>query len=361
MNPSAFIPTPDTIPAPWWVFEVLGVVTFLVHILFINVVFGGAILIIYSRVQNDHEANGTSILTSAISSKLPSIFALTVTFGVAPLLFLQVNYGHLFYSSSILLSWWWFIIIPFVILAYYGLYVHVKQAENRIKLSRAAIILAAELFLYIGFLWVNNNTLMIRPEHWQPIFEQRSWIPLHFGEPTLIPRWLHFICASIAIAGLFTSIVWNIRTGKAVEGAEHHIRTGLKIFAWSTIVQILAGFWWLIALPRPIMMQFMSHDILRTALLTLGILLAVSLLIQAFKGKLTGTIIHLAVIMVIMVTMRALLRASYLADYMRYSDLELNPQYDVLALFLIVFAAGLGAVWYMVKAVRNTETGRVEG
>jgi len=50
--------------------------------------------------------------------KIPSTFALGVTFGIAPLLFVQVLYGNLIYSSSILMGVFWLLIIPFIIIAY---------------------------------------------------------------------------------------------------------------------------------------------------------------------------------------------------------------------------------------------------
>ena len=50
--------------------------------------------------------------------------AFAVNFGVAPLLFVQVLYGHLFYTSSILVAVFRLAVIPLLIVAYYALYLH---------------------------------------------------------------------------------------------------------------------------------------------------------------------------------------------------------------------------------------------
>ncbi len=48
---------------------------------------------------------------------LPLVIAFAVNFGVAPLLFLQVLYGHFIYTSSILMGIFWISIIPALIIA----------------------------------------------------------------------------------------------------------------------------------------------------------------------------------------------------------------------------------------------------
>ena len=60
-----------------------------------------------------------------VAKKLPVMIALGINMGVPPLLFLQVVYGNLFYSSSVLMAVYWILIIPLLILAYYGTYIHI--------------------------------------------------------------------------------------------------------------------------------------------------------------------------------------------------------------------------------------------
>lgn len=348
----SLIPSPDTIPMPWWVFEVLGDLTFLIHLVFMNIVLGGSLILLASRfsgnVREEH-------LGHAIYSKTPTVLALAITFGVAPLLFVQVILGNLFYSSSILMAAGWILIIPILILAYYGTYVYKLNHDKRRGWATLALIVAVAGFLYVSWMLSNNLGLMQRPEAWSAYFANRSGWLLNSGDPTRIPRWLHFVTASVAVAALFSAIVWHVRGKRGWENTEAKVQKGLKLFAFATIFQIFVGLWWVIALPRDIMLELMGQDMLQTIVFLLGFLLAIGALVVALLGKLNLTIAHLAGLMVLMVIQRSLLRGSYLADDISYADLTVQPQIGVFILFLVAFVAGLVAVGYMLRHVNAVE------
>lgn len=357
MDPTSLIPTPDAIPAPSWVFIVLNVLTFLLHILLMNVVLGGSLIILFSRFKKSATDLETS-LSGSVVGKLPTSFALTINLGVAPLLFLQILYGHFFYSSSVLLAIYWILIIPLLILAYYGAYIHQRKYAST-ALSMAALLITSVILLYIAFIFVNNMTLMIHPDKWNAYFANRGGTILNWGDPTLIPRYLHFVTAAIAVAGLFMALVWWMRGKKNASGAQEKVKTGLKIFGIATAVQIVFGFWFLIALPQNIMLQFMGQNILATIILFAGVLFGIGAMILAFLNKFTLAVIHLLVTVVLMVISRAFLRSMYLADIFSLKSLNLSPQYGVMVLFLAVFVIGLIVVGYMVKIGVSSKEGRV--
>ena len=117
------IPTPDVlpVPAPVGLVQFLLVLTFIAHVVPMNFLLGGAVLTAISQVlsnKNPHHAR----LAKRISELMPAVVAFTVTLGVALLLFVQVLYGHLLYSSSVLMAYAWFMVVPIVILGYYGVY-----------------------------------------------------------------------------------------------------------------------------------------------------------------------------------------------------------------------------------------------
>lgn len=358
MDPTKLIPTPDTIPAPSWLFLVLNVFTFLIHILFINVALGGSLIALVSRFKG----NGASLdrsLDGAVSSKIPTTFALGITFGVAPLLFLQVIYGHLFYTSSVLMAVYWILIIPLLILAYYGAYIHMRNYNSAAAFSKIALLVSSVILLYIALVFVNNNTLMLQPEKWSAYFQNRGGTILNLGDATFLPRYLHFVTASVAVGGLFLAIVWWFRQKKNVEGAEEKIKTSLQIFGFATAVQVMVGFWFLLALPREIMLQFMGGNLVATILLFAGVILGIGAIILAFLNKLIPTLIHLVVTVLLMVISRAFLRSFYLSDKFRLSALKLTPQYGVMALFFIIFVIGLVLVYYMAKIFFSADERRV--
>jgi hypothetical protein len=342
MDAIHLIPTPEAIPAPWPIFEILGLLLFMLHLLFVNVVLGGSLLAFFSKGSQE------SGLTQAIAGKIPSAIALGVTLGIAPLLFVQVIYGHLIYASSVLMALYWLLIIPLLIIAYYAAYIHARSTIR--WLGRTAIGLAALIFLYIAFIFTNNMTLMLQPDKWSAYFSNRSGTLLNLSDVTIWPRYLHFVVASVAIAGLFGALVWQIRAKRGEAGSETGMKKGLRIFAIATSLQIGIGFWFLIALPREYMLAFMGGDLFATVLLVLGILLALAALVLAFLGKFWPTFWHVLALTLVMVMTRLAVRDLYIGQLFNVADLPLKPQYDVLILFGVVLAAGLAAVVYMVRA-----------
>lgn len=163
MNPQSLIPAPDTIPAHWGIFEFLDILTFLLHLLVINIVVGGTILLFISRFRGEKEGPAVSF-TSRLVHKIPTSLALGINFGVAPLLFVQVIYGNFLYTSSVLMATFWILVIPLLIVAYYGTYIHSYKHDTNRTLSIIALGISLVIFLYIAFTFVNNMTLMLHPE-----------------------------------------------------------------------------------------------------------------------------------------------------------------------------------------------------
>ncbi len=354
MDQLGLIPSPDTIPAPAWLFLGLDILTFIVHILVINVVLGGSLILLFRKTESDDQG-----LYGSLVNKIPTSVALGVNFGVAPLLFLQVIYGHLFYASSVLMATFWILVIPFLILAYYGAYVHAKKYISSALVAKSAIFITSIFLLYIGFMFVNNNTMMVQPDNWSNYFANRDGTILNLSDPTIWPRYLHFVTASVAIAGLFISILWSFRSRISLPGSDEKVKTGLRIFGIATIVQVLIGLWFLIALPSDFILQFMGRNIVYSLILLLGFLSAIGAIVTAFVNKLRPTVIMLIVTVLMMVITRHNLRSLYLSDVFSLDSLVLTPQYGVMSLFFIVLIVGLVMVGYMIKAALDAKEGRV--
>lgn len=388
MNPT-YIPTPDTIPVHWGWFQILLTVTFLLHLLLMNTLLGGTLFAFIGRLRKRSPMAGRKAL--------PTLVALTVNFGVPPLLFVQVLYGHLFYSSSVLMGVYWLSVIPILILAYYALYLFIYKGEAHNGIAVLTLGVASLFLLVIAFLFVNNLTLMLTPERWTAYMANPNGTILNLSDPTLYPRYLHFVIGSIAVFGLMKAVFHHIRlkrsglldiaatdeneealeateelatpkpenqdddeeheptpeddTTNEIQKEQDAISDGLKLFAYATMAQIVIGFWFLIALPKDIMMLFMGESIGYTILLLLGIALALLLVFFAMKNKLWLTFGTLVATMLLMIIQRDLVRAAYLGKIFSPVDLEILPQFSPLILFLVTFIAGLGIIFYMVKAI----------
>ena len=357
MDPYSLIPTPDSIPAPAGFFLVLEILLFIVHILLVNFIIGGCLLLVFYRFKST-DTDLSKVIYGPLVSKLPTSFALAINVGIAPLLFIQVIYGHLIYTSSILMAAFWLSVIPFLIIAYYSAYIQIRFYSIKEKISKIALILMSVIVLYIAFIYVNNMTLMVQPIKWTLYFSNKNGTILNLNEPTLIPRYLHFIVASVAIAALALAGYWSYQKTKNHPQAEDYFSRMLRIFGIATVVQVVVGFWFLLALPTDFIQQFMGKNMHFTGILLLGFITTILTLFFTYKNNLKLTIIHVLITMLLMVMTRSNLRSLYLQDYFSLDHLAIRPQYDILALFLIILVIGLISVGHMIRisfSSRNKE------
>ncbi|MBU2650704.1 MAG: hypothetical protein KKA81_07205 [Bacteroidetes bacterium] len=342
------IPTPDTLPVNWLWFEILLLVTFLLHIIVMNFIVGGSILTIFDSFRK--KTFRDEVMT------IPTLIALTINFGVPPLLFVQVLYGNLFYTSSVIMAVPWILVIPFLLIAYYGAYIYVKKNGKSHAIAQVSLYISTAVMLIIAFIYVNNNTLMLDPSRWSMYFSDPAGTNLNWGEPTLFPRYLHFIVGAISIAALGKALFYHYSRKADPELKEKQIASGLKVFGYTTIVQIIIGLWFLISLPKNIMMLFMGQNIVYTFLLILGIVLALITLHSAFTRKLMFTVITTIILLITMILMRDLLRHAYLEGVFDPAGMTVTGKYSSLILFLAAFIIGLYSLYYMIKLMFKPKT-----
>jgi hypothetical protein len=347
MDPSALMPLPDPIPAAAGLFLVLDNLLFLLHLLLVNLVVGGCLIMLFSRAALDR--SDSSYDAAVLQGKIPLVVPFAITLGVAPLLFVQVIYGHLFYTSSALMAAYWIGIIPMLILAYYGTYFHARHRDRSPQLARLVLGLATVLFLGIAFAYVNNMTLMIQPERWMAYFHNRRGTLLNLADPTLIPRYLHFLLASIAVAALVMAALWARRELPAAGEGGSPVKHCLRLFAAATAVQIGVGLWFTLVLPTPVRSLFYGQDPVAGLILLIGALSGVGAMVSALRGRLRPTLVQLGISLVFMVVTRSNLRSFYLRRHFALDQLRVVPQYGVLVLFLVVLVTGLIIVGYMFR------------
>ncbi len=352
MDPAGLIPSPDTIPVAWGWFEALLLATFAVHLLFMNAVLGGAVFSLSARsspVRADLHLAG----------RLPTVLALTVNLGVPPLLFLQVLYGQFLYTSSILSATYWLSLVALTMAAYALLYVQAGKAKRAVEkpAGHAALALAVLALLAVSFIMSNVMSQMVRPQSWVRYFDNPGGTLLNLGDPTLVPRWLHFLFASLAVGGLFTALV----NGKAAAGGDNGALArrslGLKWFAYAGLLQAGAGLWWLMALPQDVMLLFMGGKVLETSVFLAALAAAGTTIFLGFKGWAAAAAAALALTVMLMVGVRELVRMAMLAPYFHPSGLAVSAQYGPMLLFAASMAAGAAAILYMLKLHRQAGGG----
>ena len=347
MSPLIPYPDPIPLPAPAWLLEALLVLTLFLHLLPMSLLLGGGTLTVISEFLGRRD-DRHRMLAQATARLLPVLVAFTITLGIAPLLFLQVVYGPLFFSSSILMAWPWLSTVGMMLLGYYGYYWHSFQFE---RLGRRAVwvtLASTALFTIVGLLFTSNMVLMLSPARWGTLYRTgRSGLHWDLAEPTILPRFLHFFVASLALSGLGIAIL-GAATAKADRTFGAWARQyGLRWFVIATWLQFAVGLWFLASLPPSIRNRFLGGGEVETGLLIVALALAViSLLtIQRWLALGTATILGTVALMVII---RDRLRAAYLASEFDPAKLAVQPQIAVFALFVLILLCGIAAIAWMV-------------
>jgi len=344
----SLIPTPDAIPVNWWWFQILLMFTFLIHLILMNFILGGSLITLFRLIRKKNPTEDTH--------SLPTLVALTINFGVPPLLFVQVLYGHLFYSSSILMAIPWIMVIPILILAYYGAHIFSHRLSKAPKLARVSLIITAILLLVIAFIYVNNNTLVLTPEKWGSYFDQKGGATLNWSEPTLFPRYLHYITGAIAIAGLGKAIFFRFKRKMDESARQYEIKDGLKIFGWVTLVQMAIGTWFWLSLPGDIWRLFMGKNLAYTIMMSVGWILALLILHSALTNRFWMALTSGLLAMTVMVVIRDLVRHAYLGDVFKPKELTVTGEASPLVAFLVIFVIGLASIYYMVRLLMKSKT-----
>jgi hypothetical protein len=348
---------PNPLPAPFWVFKVLLVGTFFLHILAMNFMLGGAALALVARWRQKSNPHGGRIFMD-LAKNVPSFMAATISLGIAPLLFVQVLYGQYFYTSSILLAWPWFLVIVFLIAAYYGFYYVSYRGQVRPRLAGRVMLFSTALVLIIGFIYTNNITLGLAPSRWmQKYFSGASGWHLNLSEPTLFPRYLHFMTAAVAVGGLLLVLMAWARWKQDEDYARALFQLGGKAFMYATMAQFLVGFWFMGSLSRDLILLFMGGSPWGSALFGFGLaasLVSIFLMSEALrKNKIRlaafGVTALTVLVVLSMCVMRDILRDAYLKPYFHPQDFAVKTQWSPLLLFLGIFLAGAVLWVFMLK------------
>lgn len=349
MSSPVLVPAPDAIPVPWGWLQALLLVTFVLHLLFMNIMVGSAVISFAEKVTG--ALKGREEIHRDTSIRLPYIIAFAVNLGVPPLLFFSVLWGNVGYVATTLMAVWWLSVIAILIAAYYGAYIWRYRFDRLGSAATVLVGLVSLLLLFVGFVFVNNFSMLLRPESWEAYFDNPSGTLLNLGDPTLWPRYLHFVAASLAVGGLFRAVVWSRRKRRGDEGATRGIESGMRWFFWATLVQIAVGLWYLLVQPGRVLDLFLGGSAIHTALIGAGILLAVSMLVTAFRGKVAATAIHLVLTIAVMAGVRETVRFASLKDHFTPDTLAVDAQYSPMVLFLAAFAVGIAVVVYMLRLV----------
>ncbi|MGO3690246.1 MAG: c-type cytochrome [Psychroflexus halocasei] len=243
---------PLDLPLPEWLLVILLVVSFLLHIIFINLMVGGSIITLWAQIKGLKNKE-YDIFAHEIAKTITVNKSIAVVLGVAPLLSINTLYTIYFYSANALTGFVWIMIIPLVTIAFLLTYLHKytwKNLEKNKHIHIAIMGLAVAIFLFIPLIFLTNVNLMMFPEKWGTVKGFVSALVL----PNVLPRYFEFLGACIAVTGVF--IAWyNNRKTYPIDKiyssfTRYHIKKiGYSIATVGLALQIFFGIIVLFTLP----------------------------------------------------------------------------------------------------------------
>jgi cytochrome c len=228
-----------------WLFHILLVVSWVVHILFINVLLGASLASVYFNKkgvrtgEKVYDRVGYLLTTPVtISENMGALW------GVAPLLLISVMFTPLFYSAAVMNSPQWLHIIYGNIVAFLLSYLYKftwHTLEDRKGLHVTLGTISVILFFSLPPVFMATVQLYFTPGTWE--YTTRFWDALL--RPDTLFRLAHFYLATFAVTGVFM-LAYGYFKRKSEDALDQAagavlVRTGKVWFLVPTVLNFFVG------------------------------------------------------------------------------------------------------------------------
>ena len=353
MDLAQLVPLTDPLPLAPEFFWILLQLTFVLHLLFMNVMLGGGFVALMEAIKVRGSSTAPPIGIE-LHNKIPYTVAFTVNLGVAPLLFAQVLYGQFLYTSTVLMAVQWLAIFLLLIGAYYAYYYYYYKHYD-LDCSRLwPLLLAMVILVVVGFFFTNNISLMQSVRDWPEYFKQPGGNIINWSDASLIPRYLHFVVSAVAVGGLFVAVLAHMKRKKDPEGAAERIRTGLNYYALATMINFVVGGVFMALIPNDVLAEAFGGGNWAVLFMALSALLGLASIVFAFSREVWPTVWCLVITVVLMSLVREAVRLAYLKPYFTLDTLPVKTEISPAVMFVLVFAAGVAMVIYMIKLAMDS-------
>jgi hypothetical protein len=224
-------------------------VTLVLHVLPMNYVLAGST---YLAVAGFGELCGRSFaahrpIADKLRDWMPFALGVTITAGVAPILFVQILYKKAFYTANLLLFNRWMAILPVLIVAFYLLYVqkskHWHDWPRKIRASISCGILVC--FAFVAWSWTENHLLSLQSqERWTAEYLQGKWF---FFDSELIPRLTVWYVGAFPMLAMALGWQFWIDDGSAAPPVVVRLLARVALFSSAGAALAAAGYYF--ALP----------------------------------------------------------------------------------------------------------------
>jgi hypothetical protein len=362
---------PFDLPPATALYVSLYVVTLALHVVFMSYSLGGACYLALSVFRRgETTAPNATTVRGLLVDWLPFGLGLTITAGVAPLLFVQILYEKAFYTANLLLFYRWMMIVPILIVGFYLLYL-IKSgfARARPRLWRAACVGAFACFAFVAWSWTENHLLSIDSSAWVQMYAEGR---VMYTTPLLWPRLgMWFFGTWPVMAAL---VAWQLRAaeqrGESVAEVEY---TKLRRIALAGLLfGGAAAFMYADrTLGHAASVVSASNVAPYAAVLALGVLaIIVGWILSRDVARRAR-----ALKLVAGGTLAAVLASGAIRESLRVSKIEMDIENHAHAvdaggkmLFMIVFVVNVAVIVYVLGLARRavaagteTESGQVDG
>lgn len=237
--------------------KVALVLLFLLHIVFVNLMVGGALLTTIYEILGLKDSKYDA-LAERVAETVTVNKSMAVVLGVGPLLVISLLYTLQFYTANSLTGHAWILIVPLVTLAFLTTYLHKYTWQTWSgggwkSLHIGVGVASTILFLAIPWIFLANVNLMQFPESWYDI--RGFFSTLKVGNGNVFLRYLHFMGASTAVTAMFLCL-WMTRSRRVTAALPDGFSKGplrrhfYRIAFWVTAVQFAVGPATLLILPH---------------------------------------------------------------------------------------------------------------
>lgn len=329
------LPIVHFLSAPFWLITTLHILTLTLHFIAMNLLVGGTVVVLFGKFENKWQNKFVQDLLHLF----PNIMAVTITLGVAPLLFVQLVFPEQIYSASIVSAWSWLMIFVVAIVSYYFLYA--ASFTKRPGQRRQSIFLWMSLFgfLYISFIY---SSVFSMAEHTSWIkmlyIQNQSGTVINPEIKNYIFRWLHMLLGAVTVGGFFVGVMGRKNN--------LHFSVGKQFFLIGMILSIISGLVYLLSLAdilKPFMQSFGIWLVVISFVLSLGAL-------HFYFRKnfvVSGTMLFVSLLS--MVSTRHVVRLLNLKESYNPGSVPVLPQWDLVGLFALFFMIAIGVIYYMFR------------
>lgn len=248
---------PAGIPTYPIIFVGLGVLTFALHILFVQLMLGTSAVALYGAYNNSAHWRRLGMAMIDIAKVSVSV---AIVVGVAPLLFVQVVYDPHWYVSNVLSADWVIGFIIILIFAYWAMYYfyfqnYKREDKTAEPKSRWSLILSLALMLLVGFIMHSLTSQMLHPEQWQSWYMQAGKLDYSGSELHAYNIWRYafFISMAIPVTGAMLVTYRRFKMVRAdydMDYLNFAAEVGKKWIMVGSVISTALYFAWMATLPE---------------------------------------------------------------------------------------------------------------